>query len=101
MSTLESSVVPLSCASNPVVSPVCTLACTQPTLVPVKSVVGFVVSPDVGACCPVLPELSGMLSSGLTLVLEPHVGEADPPTSDEGGDEDESQPGGEGFIILW
>ena len=64
--------------------------------------VGFVVSPDVGACCPVLPELSGMLSSGLTLVLEPHVGEADPPTSDEGGDEDESQPGGGGvyrFVV--
>ena len=100
MSTLEPSVVPLSCASNPVISPVCTVTSAQLILVPVVCVVGSLASPDVGTSCPFLPELSGILSSGLALNLEPQVDEADPPTSDEGGDEDESQPGGAGNIIL-
>ena len=84
------------------VSPVCPVTCAQSTLVPVSSMVGSAVSLDVGASCPVLPDLSGMLSSGLTLDLEPHVGEADPPSSDdEGGDEDESQPGGKCITVLF
>ena len=75
--------------------------CAQSTLVPETSLIGSDVSPDVRASCPVLPELSGILSSGVALDLEPHVGEVDDPsTDDEGGDEDENQPGGNGIIVL-
>ena len=102
LATLDSSTAPLSSTANPVVSPLRTVSCAQSTFVTESSVVGSAVSPDIGDSCPVSPELSGILSSGLALDLEPHVGEADAPsTDDEGGDEDESQPGGKDTIVSW
>ena len=47
------------------------------------------------------PRAEEILSSKLPLDLEPHVGEADAPSrDDEGGDEDESQPGGKRLLFC-
>ena len=101
MPTLVSSTVPIPDAADPVTSSLCPVASAQSTLFPGFSVVESVTSVAIDASSPVLPELSGMLSSDLALALEPQVGEADAPTSDdERCDGFESQPGGNSLGVL-